>query len=195
MLQSSVQQTYNLQIIHRIKTETTHDQVHMVCAFGILAFLQHSCLLKAGLEHSRSNLVFKQPRLRDNFIFGMLNCIWTYLAWCSSKITKKSETIGSKFESLNTAGIVFRISSALMINPQPTTNFIYDFATLITFFVINFLLLTLRCYQEVSIRHYHFFAAINLVFVKFWSSSAWNEFTRMYPESCPILSYYTTPVI
>ena len=36
-------------------------------------FLQHKCLLSAGLEHSRSNLVFKQSRLRDNFIFGMLH--------------------------------------------------------------------------------------------------------------------------
>ena len=37
MLQSSVQEAYILQIIHRIRTETTHNQLHMVCAFGILA--------------------------------------------------------------------------------------------------------------------------------------------------------------
>ena len=44
MLQSSVEQTYNLQIIHRIRTKTTHNQSHMVCAFGILAallFVEH----------------------------------------------------------------------------------------------------------------------------------------------------------
>ena len=39
MLQSSIQQTYNLQIIQRIRTEMTHNQLHMVCAFGILAAL------------------------------------------------------------------------------------------------------------------------------------------------------------
>ena len=30
------------------------------------------CLSNAGLAHSRSDLVFKQPRLHSNFIFGML---------------------------------------------------------------------------------------------------------------------------
>ena len=37
MLQSSVQQTYNLQIIHRIRTETTYNELLKVCAFDILA--------------------------------------------------------------------------------------------------------------------------------------------------------------
>ena len=36
-------------------------------------FLQRLCLLSAGLKHSRSDLVFKQPKSRDNFILGMLN--------------------------------------------------------------------------------------------------------------------------
>ena len=58
-----------------------------------LIFFQHSCLLNAGLEHSSSDLVFKQPRLRDQFyfIFGMLyylfaNCIqsvWNLLILAS----------------------------------------------------------------------------------------------------------------
>ena len=44
MLQSSVEQTYNLPIIHRVRTEKTHNQLGMVCAFGILAalvFIEH----------------------------------------------------------------------------------------------------------------------------------------------------------
>ena len=39
ILQSGVQQTYNLLIIHRIRTKTTYNLLHMVCAFGILAAL------------------------------------------------------------------------------------------------------------------------------------------------------------
>ena len=39
MLQSSVQQTYNLQIVQRIRTETTNYQLHMVYAFGVLMFV------------------------------------------------------------------------------------------------------------------------------------------------------------
>ena len=39
MLQSGVQQTYNLQIIHRMKTEKTNYQLHIVYVFGILAAL------------------------------------------------------------------------------------------------------------------------------------------------------------
>ena len=65
MLQSSIQETCNLQVVHRVRTETTHNQLHIVCAFG---FLQHSCLLNGGMEHCRSDLIFKQPRLRKNFI-------------------------------------------------------------------------------------------------------------------------------
>ena len=37
-----------------------------------LAFLQNSFLLNAGLEHSKSGLIFEQSRLPNNFIFGML---------------------------------------------------------------------------------------------------------------------------
>ena len=32
--------------------------------------------LNAGLKRSRSDLVFKQPRLHNNFIFGMLFCLF-----------------------------------------------------------------------------------------------------------------------
>ena len=39
-----------------------------------LVFLQSSCLLNAGLENSRSNLVSKQARLHNIFISGMLYC-------------------------------------------------------------------------------------------------------------------------
>ena len=39
MLQSSIEQIYNLQIIHRIRTEAIHNQLHMVSAFGVLAVL------------------------------------------------------------------------------------------------------------------------------------------------------------
>ena len=38
----------------------------------LLRLLQRSCLLNARLEYSRSDLVFKQLRFRNNFIFGML---------------------------------------------------------------------------------------------------------------------------
>ena len=51
------------------RTESTHDQLHVVCALAILAAF---VVLNAGLDHSGSDLVFRQPRLRNNFIFGML---------------------------------------------------------------------------------------------------------------------------
>ena len=44
MLQSSVQQTYNLQMIHRVRRDTTLHKLHMVFAFDILAallFVEH----------------------------------------------------------------------------------------------------------------------------------------------------------
>ena len=40
ILQSSVQQTYNLQIIHKIRTEITYNQLYKICAFGILAAVE-----------------------------------------------------------------------------------------------------------------------------------------------------------
>ena len=58
--------TYKLQIIHRIGTETTHNLLHMICAFVILAAL---VFLTGGLEHSKSDLAFIQPRLRNNVIW------------------------------------------------------------------------------------------------------------------------------
>ena len=36
VFQSSVQQTYYLQKFHRIMTESIHNQLHLVSAFGIL---------------------------------------------------------------------------------------------------------------------------------------------------------------
>ena len=36
------------------------------------AFLQKACFLNVVLEHSRSDLVSQQCRLRNNFMFGML---------------------------------------------------------------------------------------------------------------------------
>ena len=60
---------YNLQIIHRIGTETTNNQLHMICAFGILAAI---VFVERWTGHSRPDLVIKQPRLRNNFVFGML---------------------------------------------------------------------------------------------------------------------------
>ena len=65
-------QTYNLQNIAQ------HGQNrHLIsCTWFVpLVFLQHSCLSNAGLEHSRSDLVFKQPRLKNDSTFGMLYCI------------------------------------------------------------------------------------------------------------------------
>ena len=67
MLQSTVQ---HLQKFRTTGIELTRNRLQVVCTFGLL---QHSCLLNAGLEHSRSILVFKQPRLPINLIFGMLD--------------------------------------------------------------------------------------------------------------------------
>ena len=39
-----------------------------------LVSVQKICLLEAGLEHSRPDLVSKQSRSCCNFIFGMLCC-------------------------------------------------------------------------------------------------------------------------
>ena len=69
MLQASVQVIYNLQFIHRIRTETTHNQLHMVCGVGILAALV--CIERwTGALQARSRS--QPPRLRNNFIFGTL---------------------------------------------------------------------------------------------------------------------------
>ena len=66
VLQSRVQQTRVLQ----------EYQKHNPCASDYVSilsmnYLQIVCLLNAGLEHSRSNLVFEKHK---NFIFGMLCC-------------------------------------------------------------------------------------------------------------------------
>ena len=39
VLQSSIQQTYSLQKFHATQTVSTHNQLYVVCAFGILAAL------------------------------------------------------------------------------------------------------------------------------------------------------------
>ena len=41
--------------------------------FVNLTFLQRACFLITGLEHSKSDLVFKYPKLGDNYIFRMLS--------------------------------------------------------------------------------------------------------------------------
>ena len=46
--------------------------------FVTLAFLQQACLLNAEIEYPRSNLVFKQSILRNDFIFGMLYSVWRF---------------------------------------------------------------------------------------------------------------------
>ena len=55
MLQFNVQQTHNLQIIHRVITEKTHNQLCIACALCILAALLF-------VEYWTGDLVFKQPR-------------------------------------------------------------------------------------------------------------------------------------
>ena len=67
VLQSSPQQSYDLPKFHSARTESTHNQLHVVCAFGILAAL----MFNAGLKHSRFDLVFKQPRqhIKNKFSF------------------------------------------------------------------------------------------------------------------------------
>ena len=57
--------------------------------FMPLVFLQRSCLLNAGLKHSRSDLVFKQPGLRNNFVFRML-------CWMFTEATPVSNMVGSE---------------------------------------------------------------------------------------------------
>ena len=70
-LKVSIQETDVLQECHTVKTEPNHCQW---ANFVPLAFLQRECLLNAGPEQSRSDLVFVQSRLGNDFIFGMLKC-------------------------------------------------------------------------------------------------------------------------
>ena len=72
VLWSSNQQAYNLQnFAHNGQSR------HIIsCTWFVpLIFLQHSFLSNTGVEHSRSNLVFRHPRLKNHSIFGMLYCI------------------------------------------------------------------------------------------------------------------------
>ena len=62
-----VQQTCILQELHTIRVEARDSQW-----LTLSTFLKQLCLLNIGLEDSRSNLAFGQPKLCNNFIFGML---------------------------------------------------------------------------------------------------------------------------
>ena len=64
VLQSSVQQTCHLQKFPTTKTESTHNRILVTCFFSIFA--------------PRPNLAFKQPKLHDNFIFGMLYLLFFF---------------------------------------------------------------------------------------------------------------------
>ena len=68
VLQSSIQQTYNLQKFRTTRTELIHNQSHIVSAFSILAAV---VFVERWTEALRSDLVFKHPRLRNNFLSGM----------------------------------------------------------------------------------------------------------------------------
>ena len=97
VLQSNVQQY----TICKSFTKQGQNRHIISCTwFVTLVFLQHSCLLSAGLEHSRSNLVFKQPRLHNNLIFGML--YWFQICalfWDTSRVKNCSVLeSGSYFE-------------------------------------------------------------------------------------------------
>ena len=78
VLQFSIQQSMALQDFQTKGTELKHSQKRTSCTFVILAAVlkalqvQVQCLLKAGPEHSRSDLAFKRPKLRNNLIFRML---------------------------------------------------------------------------------------------------------------------------
>ena len=48
------------------------DRIETWFALGAFCILAVRMFLNAGLEYSRSDLIFEQPRLRDNFTFGML---------------------------------------------------------------------------------------------------------------------------
>ena len=87
VLWPSNQQTYNLQNF------TQHGQNRHIISctwFAPLIFLQHLCLSNAGLEHSRSDLVFKHPRLQNDFLFGMLYCIKPIEGEKGESITEES---------------------------------------------------------------------------------------------------------
>ena len=96
MLWSSNQQTYNLQDFAQ------HGQNrHIIsCTWCVpLVFLQHSCLSSAGLEQSGSNLVFKDPRLKNDSVFGMLYCIKPIEGEKGESITEQTYT--KKFTTAN----------------------------------------------------------------------------------------------
>ena len=65
VLQSNVQQTRALQEHRRHKPFATD----YLSVLSLCEILQTECLLKTGLEHSRSSLVSK---MHNNYIFGML---------------------------------------------------------------------------------------------------------------------------
>ena len=69
VLQPSVQQTYSLQ---NFKQKGQNQHINSCTLFVRLAFLQRFCFLNLVFDNSRSDLVSKQSRLRDDFIFRML---------------------------------------------------------------------------------------------------------------------------
>ena len=87
VLWSSNQQTYNLQ---NFAQHRQNRHIISCTWFVPLVFLQHSCLSNAGLEHSRSDLIFKHPRLKNDSIFGMLYCIKPIEGEKGESITEQS---------------------------------------------------------------------------------------------------------
>ena len=69
VLQSRVLQTCALSEFQTTKVSVKNGQWLSIILF---AFLQGTCLLKPGLEYSRSDLVSEQPRLHNKSIFEML---------------------------------------------------------------------------------------------------------------------------
>ena len=57
------------------------------------AFLWRVLLLNAELEHSRSDLVFKQSKSRDNFILGMLYLSGGFIICAMDICTRESEVV------------------------------------------------------------------------------------------------------
>ena len=87
MLWSSNQQTYNLQ---NFAQDGQNRHIISCTWFVPLVFLQQSCLSNAGLEHSRSDFVFKHTRLKNDLIFGMLYYIKPVEGEKGESITEQS---------------------------------------------------------------------------------------------------------
>ena len=87
VLWSSNQQTYNLQKFRTTRTESTYNQLHVVCAFGILAALMFvECWTGALGVQSR----FQTSQIENDSIFGMLYCIKPIEGEKGKRITEQS---------------------------------------------------------------------------------------------------------